>query len=130
MNYISALSAFTLITIVYLLIEVAYTYRTFGFGFGWSSNRPPRERSPLGNRIRNALQNQVESATYIVPALGAAAAVGLEHQGAEIAALIIVIGRVLFAPLYYSGVPFIGLPAWGAGWLGSAYIALILFQAA
>ncbi len=129
MTFTTALVAFAVISLIYLMIEVFYTYHTFGTGYGWSSNRKTEKELPdLGKRIKNTLQNQVESATYIVPVLTVAIATGLEHSGAEIAALLIVIGRAAFGPLYYTGVPFIRIPAWGLGWISTAYIAVILLS--
>ncbi|MBL4726105.1 MAG: MAPEG family protein, partial [Rhizobiaceae bacterium] len=61
-------------------------------------------------RIQRAYQNQVESAAYVVPVLAAGALVGLEGSGAETAALLIILGRIAFALLYYTGIPFIRVP--------------------
>ncbi len=126
MDFTTALVAFALITLLYLFVELGFTYAYHGFGHGWSSNRARVENPPLGRRIKNTYQNQIESAAYILPVLTAAAATGLDHQGAEIAALLIVLGRATFGPLYYTGIPVIRLPAWGLGWMGSAYIAFAL----
>ena len=129
MTFTLALTLFGLLTIMLLMVEVSYTYLYFGTAFGWSSNRPVNaERSPLGIRIQRTFQNHVETAAYAVPVLGVAAISGLEHGGAQIAALIFIIGRVLFAPLYYTGIPFIRLPAWGAGWISIAYIGAVLLM--
>ena len=127
MTFTTALALYALITLAYLLIEVGFTYYHYGFGYGFSSNRSTdAPLPPIGKRIKAAFQNQVESASYIVPVLGAAAALGLDHSGAEIAAGVIIAARALFGPLYYTGIPFIRIPAWGLGWMGSAYIAVIL----
>ena len=127
MTPILALVLFGVLTICLLLIEVMYTYAHFGTKFGYSSNRPVgAERSPLGVRIQRTFQNHVEAAAYAVPVLVAAAILDPPHQDIEIAALTFIIGRTLFAPLYYSGIPFIRLPAWGMGWISIAYIAYAL----
>ena len=107
MSYESALVYFAGLTILLLGIEIMFTYATQGFGFGFSSNRDPsREFSALAMRIKNTYRNQVESATYIVPVLAAASITGLGNSHAEMAALIIILGRVLFSVLYYAGIPF------------------------
>ncbi|MFQ5439735.1 MAG: hypothetical protein ACE5DK_13005, partial [Paracoccaceae bacterium] len=88
MEFTTALYAIGLITLILLFVEVNFTYATQGFAYGWSDNRDPNVTfSPLAMRIKNSYNNQVESAAYSVPVLGAAALTGLEHSGAQIAAL-------------------------------------------
>ncbi|MEK6217265.1 MAG: MAPEG family protein [Boseongicola sp.] len=100
MTPIDALAAYTLITIAILGSEITYTYANQGFGYGFSSNRSTPELSPFGQRLKRSLQNHVESAAYVVPALAGAALLGLEGSGVGVAALLIVVGRVLFPLLY------------------------------
>ena len=67
MTFVTALVLYGLLTLVLLGNEIFYTYATQGFGYGFSANRGPVERSPLALRIQRAYQNQVESAAYGVP---------------------------------------------------------------
>jgi len=107
-----------------LSIEIFYTYGTKGFGFGFSSNRKAdAEYGPLALRIKRSYQNQIESAAYGVPVLATAAIVGLDSGNAETAALLFLVGRAAFALLYYSGIPFIRVPAFALGTLSILYIA-------
>ncbi len=123
----TALLLFGLLTVVMLFIEISFTYATKGFGYGFSSNRPPADSfSPLATRIKRAYQNQIESAAYGVPVLGAAAVMGAQTPGVELAALLFVLARALFAVLYYSGIPFIRVPAFATGTVSILYIALTL----
>lgn len=126
MSLTTALAFFTLITISMVLLEIVYTYATQGFGFGFSSNRGTPEYGALAVRIKRALQNQVESAAYIVPALAGAAIAGLEGGGIETAALLIIIGRAAFAILYYTGIPFVRVPAFLMATLPTFYLACML----
>lgn len=127
MDFSTALIVYGLISLVYLLAEVSFHYMYYGFTHGWSSNRPDTEPRPaLGKRIANSFQNQTESAAYIVPVLAAAAVMGVDHAGAELAALLVILGRAAFGPLYWTGIPFIRIPAWGMAWISTAYIAVIL----
>jgi len=123
MEYTSALYAIGLITFILMFVEVNYMYATLGFKHGWSSNRDTSvERTPLAKRISNAYNNQIESAAYSVPVLAAAAMTGLESSGAETAALIYVIGRAIYGPLYYIGVANLRLVGFGMGSLSMIYI--------
>lgn len=122
MAFTTALVLFGVMTLLMLGLEICYTYATQGIGYGFSANRAVVERSPLATRIQRAYQNQIESAAYGVPVLAAAAVLGLEGNGAEVAALVFVLGRAAFALLYYSGIPFIRVPAFLMGTLSTFYI--------
>jgi len=129
MAYTTALVLFGLLTLLMLGLEIMITYATQGFGFGFSANRSTKvERPAFALRIQRAYQNQVESAAYIVPVLAVAAFVGLESGSAELAALLVVIGRAAFAVLYYTGIPFIRVPAFVLGTLSTFYIAYVLLM--
>ena len=127
MEYTTALFSIGLITFVLLFVEINFTYATQGFKYGWSSNRGAKaEFSPLALRIRNAYNNQVESAAYSVPVFATAALTGLESSGAETAALIYVIGRAIYGPLYYLGNAGLRLVGFGMGSLSMIYILFVL----
>ncbi len=126
MEFTTALFSLGLITVLMLNVEVLYTYATQGLGFGMASNRPKAEFSALAQRIKNAYGNQVESMTYTMPVLAAAALSGLEHSGAETAALVLVLGRAIYGPLYYSGIPYARLVGFGMATLSTIYLLAIL----
>ena len=129
MAFTTALILFGLLTLIMLGIEITTTYITQGFGYGFSSNRSAAiERPPMALRIQRAYQNQVESAAYGVPVLAAAAVIGVQSASAETAALLFVVGRAAFAVLYYSGVPFIRVPAFGLSTLSTLYIAYVILS--
>lgn len=107
MSLESALVWFGVITFIVIAVEIMYTYATQGFGFGFSSNRPTVEKSPLGLRIERVYRNQVEASAYVVPILGGAALMGVQSSGVQTAALLVVLGRAAFCILYYTGIPFI-----------------------
>ena len=127
MPYTSALFYFGILTLVMLFVEIMFTYATQGFGYGFSSNRDPETKfSKLGLRIKRAYQNQIESSAYIVPVLVAASFLRLENSSAEIAALILILGRVVFAVLYYSGIPFARVLGFGMGTFSTLFIGYML----
>jgi len=126
---LTALASFGLVTLALIGFEIMYTYATQGFGFGFSSNRPTVEISTFGLRVKRTLQNHIESAAYIMPALVAAHLVGIRGSGVEIAALLIVVGRAAFALLYYSGIPFVRVPAFVMGTFSSIYLLAMVLLA-
>lgn len=129
MTPLAALIVFALITMTAIGIEIIYTYATQGIGFGFSSNRPTVEKTPLGLRIQRAYQNQAEAASYIVPVLAAAAFLGLDGPAAQTTAAVIVAGRAAFILLYYTGIPFIRILGFMGGSFGSLYMAILVIQA-
>ena len=128
MTFITALVVFGIITLLMLGLEITTTYAVQGFGFGFSANRGTVESPALALRIKRAYQNQIESAAYGVPILAAAALTNLQFGGAEFAAMLFVIGRGAFAILYYTGIPFIRVPAFVMGTLSIFYIAFGLLM--
>lgn len=108
MTFTFALASFAILTLLLLGTQIMFTYATQGFGYGFSSNRDPNVTySPLAVRISNTYKNQVEAASYVVPVLGLAAIIGLQDPTAQTAALLVIVGRVLFSVLYYLGLPFV-----------------------
>ena len=93
------------LTLLMLGLEVFYTYATQGFGYGFSANRGTVERLPMA-----------------CPFWPAAAISGLQGSGAEMAAMLFVAGRAVFALLYYTGISFIRVPAFLVGTLSILYI--------
>lgn len=123
MPIIEALILFGFLTLMLIGMEIFYTYGTQGFLYGFSANRGPVERSPLALRIQRTYQNQVEAAAYAVPILAAAAVLGLQGADVETAALLLIVGRVAFSLLYFTGISFIRVPAFLLGTLSTLYIA-------
>lgn len=130
MTPITALAAFALTSIAMIGFEIMYTYATQGFSFGFSANRPNVTLSPFAIRVKRALQNQTESAMYIVPLIAAVQLLGLTGDGVTLALSLIVFGRMAFVALYYTGITFIRVPAFVCGTVPSIYLAVTVFNAA
>ncbi|MEM9032880.1 MAG: MAPEG family protein [Pseudomonadota bacterium] len=125
----TALIAFGLLTMILITIEIFYVYLFIGFGYGLSSNRPPVEKTPMGLRIERTYRNQIESASYIVPALAAAAILGLDSSAATTAALLIIVGRAVYAVLYYTGIPALRILGFTTTSISTLYIYYLVFTA-
>jgi uncharacterized MAPEG superfamily protein len=124
----TALAAFALTSIAMIGFEIMYTYVTQGFGFGFSANRPNVTFSPFGIRMKRALQNQTESAMYIVPLIVAVHLLALTGSGIDFALTLIVFGRMAFVVLYYTGITFIRVPAFVCGTIPSIYLAVTVLM--
>lgn len=125
----TALAALAILTIALVGVDIMYTYYRKGFAFGFSSNRANYDPDPFGLRIKRTLQNQVESSAYTIPVLAGAALVGLDAPGVYVAATMIVIGRIGYAVMYYVGLPFVRVPFFVMGTLGSLYIGTFVLRA-
>jgi uncharacterized MAPEG superfamily protein len=128
MTYETALLTFGLITLAVLGTEIMFTYATKGFGFGFSSNRPNTEFSPFAKRLKNSYQNQVECAAYAVPILLAAALLLTDSTSGGIASACFVIGRGLYVVLYWTGAPFIRVPAFLLAQMSLLYIVYLVLM--
>ncbi|MBM2576075.1 MAPEG family protein [Jannaschia sp. Os4] len=126
MTATTALILYALISMTALTVEIVYAYATQGFGYGFSSNRPAIERTPLGLRLERAWRNQVESAAYVLAVLAAAAVTGLSGPGPALALALVVAGRALFVLLYYTGLPFARIIGFSTASLGSLYLAVTM----
>lgn len=124
MSFDLALVGFALLTMSIVTFDIVFTYVRRGFGFGFSSNRPQVEYSKFELRMKRILQNQTESAAYIVPTLVGAHLAGLSGAYVELAALLIIAGRAAYALLYYTGIPFIRIPAFSLASLSTLYLAV------
>jgi uncharacterized MAPEG superfamily protein len=130
MTSTTALAAFALLTMTIITFEIAYTYAVRGFGFGFSSNRPQVDLSRFELRMKRILQNHVESAAYIVPTLIGVSLSGLSGTNIEIATLLIIAGRAAYAVLYYTGIPFIRIPAFSLASLSTLYLLVMILRQA
>jgi hypothetical protein len=66
--------------------------------------------------VVTVLPKQVESAAYVVPALGAAALAGMT---ASTICWVIILGRAGSSLAYYTGIPFLRVPFFTMGSFGS-----------
>lgn len=130
MTFTTALVAYGTLTLAMVGFEIFFTYATQGFGFGFSSNRSEVTYSPFAIRMKRALQNHVEAGAYGIPILTAAAVVDIQGAGGHMAAMLFVVGRAAFVLLYYTGLPFIRVPAFLMGTLSIFYIAYLLVVSA
>lgn len=118
-----------LITLLTIGFEIMLTYATLGFGYGFAAKRPPVEKSQFAQQVEKTYRNQVESVTYLAPALIAAALLGVNSGGVQIAALLIVLGRAGFVLSYYTGISFVRVPFFGAASVSALYIYYVVLTA-
>jgi len=126
MTFTAGLVAFAAITFFVISMEIMVAYATQGFGYGFSSNRPEVEKGPFALRVERTYRNQVESAAYIVPIFAAGALTDFNSPDIELATLFVVVGRALFALLYYTGIPFVRILGFSLASFSTLYIAVMM----
>lgn len=132
MDAITALTALGMLTLILIGVEVITVYATKGFAYGFSANRAPAEYAGLRKRVENIYRNQIESVTYMAPVLAATALLGLDTQpDAGIVPMLIAImvwARVGFAAAYFTGLPFVRVPFFGAGTMTTLILGFIILS--
>ncbi len=79
----------------------------------------------LTQRAKRANQNMIESLILFAPLVLIAAHLGISNSMTILGAKLFFFGRLLYAPIYWFGVPWLRTVVWGAALLG---VLLILFQ--
>jgi uncharacterized MAPEG superfamily protein len=130
MTFTTALLAYGLMTLALIGFEIMFTYATKGFAYGFSSNRQAVDVTGFAMRVKRTLQNHIEAGAYGIPVLAVGAVMAVEGAGVELAALLFVLGRGAFVLLYYTGIPFVRVPAFAMGTLSILYIAITLLEQA
>ncbi len=80
----------------------------------------------LTQRAKRANQNMIESLILFAPVVLIAAHLGVSNSMTILGAKMFFFGRLLYAPIYWFGVPWLRTVVWGVALAG---ILLILFQA-
>jgi uncharacterized MAPEG superfamily protein len=121
---LSWLSATAALFLVYILGEIVTANRQFKL----SDLLGPRDNlgaygAPLG-RAKRATANMIESMCIFVPLVLVAVISERTNQWTELGCMIFFVSRLVFAPLYWFGVPVVRTLAFGAGLAGCGMIFL------
>ena len=79
----------------------------------------------MSQRAKRANQNMIEGLVMFAPLVLAAAHLGLLNDKTTLGAMLFFWGRLVYAPLYWFGVPWLRTLAWGVSLVG---IIIILLQ--
>lgn len=75
----------------------------------------PQTMSPLCGRMQRAFDNHMEGLLLFAIAAGVVVVGGASSATTETAAIIYLIARVAYAPVYWAGVPWLRSAIWGVG---------------
>ncbi|MEP1143093.1 MAG: MAPEG family protein [Henriciella sp.] len=115
--------ATSLILFVLLLAQGALVPLNQGLGWGLGSRDEPRDKSSFQARAARTVANHIEGMCLFVPLAIVVVLTDLSSQLTIWGAGLYVIGRLVFAPLYLLGVPYLRSLAWGISVIGILLIA-------
>lgn len=84
----------------------------------------PQAMSPLCGRMQRAFQNHMEGLVLFAIAVGVVVVGGASSALTEAAAVIYLLARIAYAPVYWIGTPWLRSAIWGVGMV--ATLAMLL----
>ena len=121
---LSWLSASVALFMVYLLGEVAFANSQYGLKDLLGPRDNLGAHKPTLARAKRATANMIESMCMFAPLVLIAAITGKSNEMTAYGALVFFVARLVYAPLYWFGVPVLRTLAWFAGLVGIVMIFL------
>ena len=118
----------TLFTFLLLAIQGALTPIFHGFKWGLGPRDDAREPTKLQGRANRIVANQIEAMALFVPLIFIVHATGASSEATVAGAWVFFISRMLFALVYFLGIPVLRSLVWGASVAGLCMIAIGLFS--
>jgi uncharacterized MAPEG superfamily protein len=126
------------ITILLVVLLLLFALTAIQVIFTMKNNGPitalgPRDSIPfpppgIEGRIYRAIANLKESLHMFVPLILLTAILGISNESTVLGAQLYLVGRILHAPLYLSGIVSLRTAAFGLGTVGMIMITWGLFQ--
>ena len=113
-----SIAALALMLLVVTFIQGGLVPLTQGFKWGLGSRDAKVEYSALQSRLARTVQNHSEAMLIYVPLMALAIALEQTNEMTELAAWLVIIGRIAFIPLYLLGVFGLRSLAYGVSALG------------
>ncbi len=107
-----------------LLRARAWTPAGLALALGNRENMPPA--TALQGRADRAGKNMLESLLFFTALLLAAHAAGKADSRVLLGAQVFFWARLVYAPLYWAGIPYLRTLAWGVALLGMGMVASVL----
>ena len=121
---LSWLSATVALFLVYLLAEVAFANTQYGLKDLLGPRDDLGTHKPGLSRAKRATANMIEAMCMFVPLVLIAAVTGKSNEMTAYGAMTFFFARLVYAPLYWFGVPVLRTLAWFAGVVGLIMIFL------
>ena len=99
-----SIAVLALLLLAITAVQGSLVPATQGLAWGLGSRDDPREKSALQKRFDRTVQNHIEAMLMYIPPMGLVLWLGRTDTSTEIAAWLIMVGRVTFIPCYLLGI--------------------------
>ena len=125
-NELSILALFGLFTMIQIALAVTLAVPQLGLPYLAGPRDEDLKTTGMAARMQRAAANSVVAMVLFAPAVLALHIAGTTSAATLLAAQIFLIARVVYAPLYWVGIPWLRTGVWSVGFLATAYLYLML----
>nr|WP_325249622.1 MAPEG family protein [Amylibacter sp.] len=122
---LSILALYGLLVILILVVQALFGAAQLGLPYLATARDEGRELSGMGARVERSLNNSIVALALFAPAVLILTTTSATTANSLLAAQIFLIARVIYAPLYWFGIPWLRTAAWAAGFLATIYLYLM-----
>ena len=122
---LSILALYGLLVILILVVQALFGAAQLGLPYLATARDEGRELSGMGARVERSLNNSIVALALFAPAVLILTTTSATTANSLLAAQIFLIARVIYAPLYWFGIPWLRTEAWAAGFLATIYLYLM-----
>lgn len=126
---LSILALYGLLTIVVMLIQILSAVAQVGVPYLVSARDEGRELTGVPARAERCLNNSIVAMALFAPAILILAVLDAFTGATLLAAQMFLIARVIYAGLYYTGIPWLRTVVWLAGFLPTIFLYWAAFGA-
>ena len=123
---LSILALFGLFTMIQIALAVTLAVPQLGLPYLAGPRDEDLKTTGMAARMSRAAANSVVAMVLFAPAVLALHITGTTSAATLLAAQIFLIARVVYAPLYWVGIPWLRTGVWSVGFLATAYLYLML----
>ena len=123
---LSILALFGLFTMIQIALAVTLAVPQLGLPYLAGPRDEDLKATGMAARMSRAAANSVVAMVLFAPAVLALHITGTTSAATLLAAQIFLIARVVYAPLYWVGIPWLRTGVWSVGFLATAYLYLML----
>ncbi len=122
---LSYLAMYGLFTLILILVQVLISSGQHGL-VALAGNREGIVSTGMAARAEKAVNNTILALAMFAPAAMLVGQAGVSSAGTEMAARIFLAARIVYAVLYFLGIPWLRTGAWVIGFLCTAYLYLMV----
>ena len=119
---LSILALYGLLTVVVMLIHILLATGQVGMPYLASPRDEKRDLTGVTGRAERCLNNSIVAMALFAPPILILGLLDAYSGATLLAAQVFLIARLIYAPLYWVGVPYLRTGAWVVGFLATAYL--------